>query len=665
MGKWWLETPWRMIQTNLRQIDMEDMSAEQFVKDLKSFDATVVLLNTAGIIASYKTKLKYHFQSEHLHGDSLQEVAEACHSAGIRVIARTDFSKIRRPVFEQHPEWAYRTAAGGIVDYNGDVHACINGAYQQEYLFEIIKEALEEVRLDGIFCNMGGFQVRDYSYNYYGICHCDSCGKLFRKRFGLELPAEEDLKDPAYRKYRVFQRECVSKHNERLYRHIKAISPDLAVNGYDIQRTESNTEYKRPLPHWQYSASSNTRAIRGAGERELAASNCTVDFIGFWYRHVAVSPAMQELRLWQNLANLGGLDFYLIGRLDNHEDRSGYAGVRKVFRFHRENEKEFAGLTSRAEALLLRAEFFVDVNEERGWIRALTENHILFDEARFAEAEKYSFDKYRAVILPGVLNITPGLAGKLDAFAKKGGVVVCAGEAALRDENFEYHDRPLLECLGVDKVNRVRDDMASAMLRLSAADKEVFAGFTDGDLVAVGSAFVFADIKPAAQRFAALIPPHHIGPPERCYYTQVTDIPGVTKNPFGKGAGVFIPWLPGELFCEGGYDNTMLFMRGVLFGLCGLSSAAPGLPPQAEVAVAEKPGATVVQLVNASGHFGTSFYRPLPIHNAGVSLPLAKAPSGARSLFKKGNASYTYENGMLNLTVGLLEEYEAVVIDTQ
>jgi len=125
--------------------------------------------------------------------------------------------------------------------------------------------------------------------------------------------------------------------------------------------------------------------------------------------------------MWQNLANLGGLDFYLIGRLDNHEDRSGYAGIRKVFHFHKENERQIAGLKSKAEALLLRAEFFVDVNEERGWIRALTENHILFDEVRFAEAEEYSFDKYKAVILPNTLNLSPGLVRKLDAFAEKGG----------------------------------------------------------------------------------------------------------------------------------------------------------------------------------------------------------------------------------------------------
>lgn len=662
MGKWWLEIPWRMIQTNLRQIDMEDVNAENFVEDLKSFDATVLLLNTAGIIASYKTDLKFHFQSEYLHGDSLQRIVDACHEAGIRVIARTDFSKVRRPVFEQHPEWAYRTAAGEIVDYNGDVHVCLNGGYQQEYMFEIVKEAVTKVKLDGLFCNMSGFQVRDYSYNYYGICHCDSCKKLFRERFSLELPRAEDLNDPAYRKYRVFQRECVARQNERLHQHIKSINPDLAMNGYDIQRMESNTEYKRPLPHWQYSGSSNTRAIRGTGERELAISNTTVDFIGFFYRHVAVSPAMQELRLWQNLANLGGLDYYLMGRLDNHEDRSGYGGVRKVFHFHKEHEGIFKGLKSKAEALLLRAELFVDLNEERGWIRALTENHILFDEIRFSEAKKYSFDKYRAIILPNTLNLSAELAGKLDDFARQGGTVVCTGEAALRDDNFETPTKPLLECLGVERINYIRNDMVSGMLRLSEDDKKIFREFTDSEVLAFGAKFVFADLNPAAEKWMSLIPPHSFGPPERCYYTQVTDIPGVSRNSFGKGYGVFIPWLPGDFFCEGGYENTLLFMRGVLFGLCGLSDRAPGLSPQVEVTAGEKPGLTVVQLVNTSGHFGTSFYKPLPIREIKVSVPLSGEPASVKSLYKPGNVSYSYQKGILSLAVDTLEEYEGIII---
>ena len=73
------------------------------------------------------------FQSPFLEGDSLQTIIAACHRADIRVMARTDFSKVRYSIYEAHPEWASLTATGEIIEYNGDVQVCLNGGYQQEY----------------------------------------------------------------------------------------------------------------------------------------------------------------------------------------------------------------------------------------------------------------------------------------------------------------------------------------------------------------------------------------------------------------------------------------------------------------------------------------------------------------------------------------------------
>src|SRR5512141_2650841 len=112
MTDWWHNRPWRLIQTNLREIDMFDIRAAQVVSDLQSFKANVLMINAAGIIASYPTKLPFQFQSPYLKGDSLQDIIAACHVASIRVIARTDFSKVRQPIYEQHPDWAYRSAKG-------------------------------------------------------------------------------------------------------------------------------------------------------------------------------------------------------------------------------------------------------------------------------------------------------------------------------------------------------------------------------------------------------------------------------------------------------------------------------------------------------------------------------------------------------------------------
>ena len=78
MKHWWEGYPWRMIQTNLRQIDMADIDAKAYAKQLKDFGATVVTLNAAGIIASYQTKHPYQAQSEYLTGYT-ERIPPLCH----------------------------------------------------------------------------------------------------------------------------------------------------------------------------------------------------------------------------------------------------------------------------------------------------------------------------------------------------------------------------------------------------------------------------------------------------------------------------------------------------------------------------------------------------------------------------------------------------------
>lgn len=352
MKHWWEGYPWRMIQTNLRQIDMANINAKEYARQLKDFGATVVTLNAAGIIASYETKHPYQARSEYLTGDSLRQLIDACHEEGIRVIACTDFSKVHYDLYEQHPEWAYRTAKGEIVNYNGDVHVCPNGEYQQKIMFEILEEVLTTHPFDGVFCNMSGFLVVDYSGNFHGPCHCDSCKMKYLELYGEEMPETDDIRNPAFiSRYMQFTGRCSAEHKTRMRALVKGISEEIAMNGIDYIRSESNTEIDRA--EWIYSASGNSRLSAGPFHKR-PADNASVDFMGFRYRHASVSPALMELRQWQNLANAGATSVYIMGHLDNHPDVSGFEPTRKVFFFHAEHEDLFTNMVSGAEVMLIR-----------------------------------------------------------------------------------------------------------------------------------------------------------------------------------------------------------------------------------------------------------------------------------------------------------------------
>jgi hypothetical protein len=671
VDKWWKGYPWRMIQTNMREIDMLDIDAERFVAELQAFKATVVLVNAAGIIASYPTKLPFHFQSPYLKGDSLADIIEACHRADIRVLARTDFSKVRRPIYEAHPDWAYRTVDGEIIDYNGDVHACINGDYQQIYALEIIRELITTHDVDGIFFNMGGYQTRDYSRVYYGLCHCQACQRRFAEMYELALPCAEDMGDPVYRRYNVFRRRTVEELNVKVASLIHELRPDMCVDkdfhrGTGFIRQESNTAVDRPLPHWQYSASANTKwAV--ATYPNMVSSNTTVDFIDFPYRHVAVSPHQQKLRLAQNLANGGALDYYLIGRLDNHEDQSGYESIKEMFYYHAAHEAAYRDNVSKATIALLDNSRNRSA-EARGWFRFLAEGHFLFDTPQTDTALQQSWDRYDAILLPDLRLIGDALARKLDDFVAAGGTLIAAGQSGFYGTDYERRPAPALQCLGIANVDLVREDirarpgLGTGYFKLD--DKTGFPRFAQTDLIYFDGPYLYCQYVAQAVQRLKLVPPHNYGPPERCYYETTVDRPGLVVHPWGKGQAIYIPWLPGQLFHRQGHTNTFDFISDLLEHVAGLASVGGNLSPMVEVTLfgEEQKRRQLLQLVNSSGHFGTTFYAPVPMHDVKASIPYAAEPRSVTSLVTGEAVPFEYAAGTLTVTVPVLELFEALQI---
>ena len=668
MSDWWRAYPWREIQTNLREIDMADIRAEQVVADLQRFKATLLMINAAGIIASYPTDLPFHFQSPYLTGDSLEQIIAACHAAGIRVVARTDFSKLRQPIFDMHPEWAYRTANGEVAAYNGDVATCLNGDYQQEYALKIIEECLTKLDFDGIFFNMGGYQTRDYSGNYFGICHCDRCRQRFDEMVHLPLPTQEDMDDPVYRKYVRFKQVTQLAHKGKVYNFIRNGWPHVAIASHrefrqGFYRQESNTAIERPLPHWQYNASDNTKWVTSSFP-QMVSSNTTVDFIDFPYRHVAVSPHQQALRLAQSLANGGALDYYLIGRLDNHEDRSGYAPIQEIFHYHAANEESYQGLTSQAQIAVLHGPLG-NINEFRGWFRFLVEHHFCFDTLMEEVALELPLDKYRAIVLPDFQAISDALATRLDEFVAAGGVLIASGRSGFRDEDWEPRDQPVLRSLGIQQVHEVRTGDATRSCYFKLTDKRDFPHMAESDLVYLDGPYIAATYGAEAQQHLNLIPPHWFGPPERCYYTEISDEPGYVVNKHGAGKAVYLPWLPGALFHRQGYPNTSDFVGDLVAHVAGIAPIGGNLSPMVEV-THYRNGADnfdLVHLVNTSGHFGTSFFAPVPMHDLVLTIPYAHRPNRVRGLVSGTEYAHEWASGQLTVHVPRVEKFEAVRVE--
>lgn len=645
MSHWWTNYPWRMVQTNFREIDMDGIDAESFAQSLADFGATVVTLNAGGILASYDSKLPYHTVSKYLTGSSLKEMVEACHSKGIKVIARMDFSKIPYAVYEQHPDWAFRTADGGIVNQNGFVQTCQNSEYQQEKVMEILKELLTTHPFDGVYCNMSGFVATGYDGSIYGFCTCDRCKAGFKAAFNMDVPDKMDMRNPAMMRYMSFQSGAGKKLRTKMNSVIKSISEEIAVDKVDYLRSESHTDIDIPI--WVYSASSNSRQTVFGGQ---VSDNASVDYMGFRYRESSVSAGVSELRQWQNLANAGATSVYVIGRLDNHRDKSTFESHKKVFRFHKAHEDIVVGRTSATEVLLVaKGQAGRSDPESYGWIRALSTSHVPFDEVKSGGVTEAALTGKKVVIVADAKDLQPAQCQLLDAFAENGGTLVVSGDSGVRG------DVASLKSLGIATVVEKKKTV-STVFRVTDSDTKILKRSAAAPVIAPGAEIRVCEYAPGVQQFLCTEPEPAYGPPEIAYHTEETTNPGLSVNAYGSGKAVYIPWFCGNFYYEEGYTNTLNLMQDVLFEICCLPQLAPNLHESVELVLSKKENKTVVSLINASGYFGNSFFAPIPMANIELYIPgnfgKAKALNGG---------TVTMGNGVIRLDK--LNEFEMIVLE--
>ena len=230
-----------------------------------------------------------------MSGDLLKNL----HAKGIRVLGRFDVSKINETLAAKKPEWLYVGTDGKNVNYNGQVHTCVNGGYQQQYTFDILKETIDNYDLDGIFFNMPGYTTSDYSGVYHGICQCRNCKKRFHDSTGMVLPVKEDMADPVFRRYNAFRKATSEELFTQIGNFIKKENPKLILVTYtdvgvDMTRSESSSWLTSDY-EWNYFSTDHVKRVLGS-YKDRTPSNLLQYFLAIGYRHIATSPNIS--RTW-------------------------------------------------------------------------------------------------------------------------------------------------------------------------------------------------------------------------------------------------------------------------------------------------------------------------------------------------------------------------------
>lgn len=628
----WARRPFRLVQTNLRELDVVE-DPRKVVRDVRDYGGNAILTNVGGIVAFYPTELDYQYRNPFLKDgqDYVAETIAAAREAGLAVIGRFDLSKsMKKEAFADHPEWFMINRDGSPRVYEGIYTGCPNSGWYRDYGFRILREGLERYDLDGIFFNASNpYASTDYGGVDRGNCHCASCQQRFRAMYASDLPKVENFSDPVWPRYLEFQERTADELTQQIYAIARSVRPKAAIMGRgniycDILRNEVQRRVDRPAPEWPYQAGEHLRQYAAIAPGKPVAATATTHLDYPWRQALESGPA-HMLRFAQSLANGGSLDLYLMGSFDDQEDKRFVPETRNLFHWFAKHEAYYAGLRPAARVALYHSRAQerwgaahpsgkLSAAAWRGAYSALVDRRIPFwmvDAERVAEG-KAELDPatYDAVILPNMTILTDAEAQALDAYVHAGGVVIATGQTG-----------------GFDRLGVSRADMAMQTSPIARYGQPMDAhGWTfdasranglsiEGPKIPVTGNYYPATLASGAINLLPRAPDQRFGPPEFSYASPGATAgaePGILLRRSGKGNSIHLPWHPDNHYYRDGITDH----AGLFAGLIDRYASPPPVrldgPGAVEITLMRQPstGQLLVHVINYAGQRGGLYDEP-------------------------------------------------------
>jgi hypothetical protein len=671
--EWWKRNNLRVIQLNLPDYEAKNIQPNEIVEDLLKYSANTLIINAGGIMAFYPSKLENHFINPYMRPGVLGEIVQKCHQNNIKVMVRFDFSRADKTIFDKHPDWFYISPKGDRMINTDKYVVSINAPYMQEEAFKIIIEVIEMFPIDGIFQNMPGYQTRNpYENLYQGIDQNEYDKKAFYAYSGLNLPLVENKEDSVFRKYEEFKKHSTEAWQEKLYHLVKAKNKNIAICTYaekfvDIIRHESQSN---SLPYWPYSASDNV-GNAGNSYPDHIISNASIQQISFQSRYNAVEPEEVEIRLWENIANGSGLDMSMMGDMRGYEDERNFEVYKKVYGFHKANEKFYGKYQSLAKIALIAPGAWPSGNkmqEYRGIMLMLKEAHLQFDIIEDTQIERHAerLKKYKIVIFPDITYLSENAIKLLQNVSKDGVNLIAT------NNSFSDNTQALKGLFGAEVIKKELDGTGNY---LKIDNPNLFGRLKGQSMIHWKFNLAQYDFEKTNTNHLPVLAKGRPGPPELIGGHDPMGYFGMSVKNFGTSKNVILPLNLGKLYYLHGYEQNKNILLDILQYLNSqvFEELKTNAHPRVEMILKEfkynvenKKKATdgkILHLINLTGFSGNTFFEPLPVHQIQVSIKSERIPKKAFYLTSKKPMLFSTKNGVISFTVAKLEAYEAVVFE--
>jgi hypothetical protein len=665
-SSWWSE-PFRMFQTNLREIDA-DMDVETVLDDIEAHGANAWLVNGGGILSFYPSDLDYQTRNPYLarrpSGDLLGDALAAARSRGIRLLARMDFSKVSERIAGEHPDWLFAAQDGSQQKYNGLVSVCPSAPYYQERAFDVLTELCGRYEVDGFFFNWMSFNEVDYSGRFRGACHCGHCVDAFAK-FSPGTPLPLSVDDSSYTEWRRYVNQTLNDLTARFRRHLAGLLPDAALvlgEKADIMFHEANSKVGRDF--WAHTTAQAVSVSKSRRPEVPVLVNCAV-FVDMPYRYAPVQDEHYKLYFVQAISRGAIPSTYTMGTPQSAPFDNLSAGG-EITRFHRDHEETYRGLAQSAPTLLVTphvartSSWWLDSSDDefRGTYEALQRAHLPFDisttdDLSFAlRAERPR--AYSVVVLSDLGSLEPDLVAQLDDWVKRGGRLITVGSAGISDTSVQLESSPAA------RRTAAHTGLALQNTYIAKASPHLGDGFDR--ISPVFGAYHFLELRPEASTRGGFLAQVPFGPPELAYGTLPTNYPGVALATYGGGIHAAVPWTLGTTYRHLGTPRTAAILVDLVTEFLAADKViSASLPEQIELTLGQNALGPVVHLTNLSGIQRNSVGAPIPV--AGGQLRLEGAAGrAARALVSGTECPARDEGDTLVIDLPEIELFEVIQI---
>jgi len=633
-------------------------SKEQFQKMLK-----LGHVNSITVFSKCHHGWAYHpseknTQHPHLKFDLLKAQIEAAHEIGVKTPVYLS-AGLDEKMAQIHPEWLMRAKNEPTVWYPnftapGYHQFCMNSPYL-DYLLEQIREVVENYDADGIFLDIVGVRM----------CSCQYCCQSMVAR------GEDPYKDENIRR----QGEITyANYTRRVRETIDAIKPGLPVfhNGGHIRRG------RRDLAHMDTHLELESLPTGGWGYDHFPLSASYVrtlgmDYLGMtgkfhtsWgefggYKHPNALRYEAALSAAFGARCSIGDQMHPLGELDE----ATYALIGEAYGELEKKEPWLAPVTPVADIAVLSEEavqnYYGLPHQNRdatlgdtGACRILLEGKYLFN---YVDTEE-PLDSYKLVILPDSVRLDDALQKKLSAFTAAGGKVLASGLSALKKDEDSFALN-----LGAEYVGR--SEMNPTYIRPAFEMKELR-----------NAAFVLyaetQDIRAAGEVLAARENPYFNRTVEHfCSHKHAPNNPEDASPAVTIGA-------------DGAYISTAIFKE---YASCGsliakkiAVAAIEALIGDTKTLKTDLPAQGVATLMHQDSEsryvlhllFSTPIKRGqgieiiediIPLYNVTAEFRMPKKPARVYLAPEEEDLPFTWENGILRVTLPKLENHAMIVAE--